>query len=344
MRLIYQCLGGLASLDSRLSRIRCNAVPSNWLLLGFLAYGVYVLVSGAVDAATNSPTPAAISLSQINSATAGTQHYVRISGEILPAVIYRFESNSTTEWWSPLIDRDSEAAILVKRSGNIDMSPAHQLSVTGMLRALDASARQRLADNGDRAAGVRVDPRYELDADEHPAEPRAAVALAGLASILFVAWITVMLRRDEIFQAGGSFAVPQAIVSGQPVPVRVTGRFYFDAKTARRFPNVPAVLVMENGRVLLKAKIDVSGRFLGVSMRNQVGIWAIAFAPGSLTEGRFGFAYYGWSRRYAYRFTYTQESDGKRRRAMIAADAPQDLMAVAALATGSMPASFASAR
>jgi hypothetical protein len=342
MPIIYRLLGAFAKADSKLARIRVNAIPSNWILLFVAAYGVYSLVSGAVDATTNSPTPLAISLSQLDAAGAGPQHYIRVSGEILPTVIYRHETDSTTEWWSPLVDRGSGTAVLVKRTGNIDTTSRHAVNLTGMLRRLDAEARQRVAVGGGHVAGLPVDLRYELVADERPGDPHVTVALAVLASLLLLLWITVMVRRDDIFGAGGNFAAPLAVVARQPILLRVTGRFRFNGKTARRFTDVPAVLTTENGQALLQSRIDTSGRFLGVSMGNRVGIWSIAITPGSVAEGRFGFSYFGLSRRYAYRFSYVDAGDGKRRCATIAADEPHHLMMAVALAFGSMSASFAS--
>lgn len=341
MRTIYQCLGALAKADARLARFRINFVPGNWIVLGFLAYGVYYFVAGAVDAVTNAPTPAAISLAQVDAAGAGTQRYVSVSGEIFPKVIYRHEDGSTTEWWSVLADRESGSAILVKRSGNIGTAPAHGLSVTGMLRTLNSAARQRLTDDGAGMEGVRVNLQYELVADERPGNPQAAVALAGVSSLVLLAWLTVMLRRDEVFRAGGNFAAPLAVVVRPPVPVRVTGQYHF-GKTARRFTDMPAILTLENGRALAQSRIDTSGRFMGVSTGHRVGIWSIPIQPGTVARGRFGFSYFGWSRRYAYQFSYADAIDGALRRATIAADEPQTLMMAVALAAGSMPASFAS--
>jgi len=316
MRAIYLLLGAFAKTDARLARMRVNFIPGNWIILGVLIYVATYFTWGAVDAFTNSSTPLAVSVAEL-AGDAPLQRYVRVSGEILPAVVYRHENGSSTEWWSPLLDTRSGNAILVKRSGNIDTSPTRAAEFTGMLRALDASARSRLTDD-------RVDRRYELVAGERPDEPRLASVLAVLSVVVCAGWMVVMARRDEIFQADGSFAAPLAVIVRDPILVRATGSFRLNRNTIRHFTDITAVLSYGNGSVLLQSKIATA--------RNQVGIWSIAAAPGSLTQGQFGFLYFGWRRRYAYRFSYQDVVNGKVRWATIATDEAHRLMMAAAAA------------
>jgi len=239
------------------------------------------------------------------------------------------------------VDAGSSRVILVKQTGNLTPGSAHEVTVTGMLRGMSFDPRHRVQDVGGRIQGLPVETRYELAAGERPGEPLAAVALGVLAGLLFVACCLVKFQRDAIFQGGGSFAAPLGGTPLHPVLVRTTGRFSFDTKTARRFADIPAILTLENGRPVLQSKIDTSRRFMGISGGQQVGIWSIPVTPGSLAQGRFGFAYFGFARRYAFRFYYVDARDGKLRRAMVASDEPRDLVMAAAIMAGAMSASYA---
>jgi hypothetical protein len=184
--------------------------------------------------------------------------------------------------------------------------------------------------------------RYELEEGEHPGNGPGFASLATLVTAFFGACCFIVIKRNVVFQPAGHFATPLANgPRNQGIAVWATGRYVFDAKTAKYFVHVPAILAIDSGRPVLRSKIDTSSRFMGVSTRNQVGIWQIPVMPGSVQDGRFGFMYFGFSRRYAFRFSYEEAPGGRRRKAVVAADTAEDAVRTATMVTGGAATTYA---
>jgi hypothetical protein len=127
-----------------------------------------------------------------------------------------------------------------------------------------------------------VETRYELAEGEHPGSGPGVTCLAGLVAVFFGASCFVIIKRNVVFQRAGHFAtLPANGALPQGIAVWATGRYVLDPKTARYYNHVPAILAMESGGPVLRAKIDTSSQFLGVSTRNRVNVWQIPVMPGS---------------------------------------------------------------
>ena len=334
MRFLDYGLGALAKVNSTLTRYWIGFLPLNVIMiLGLTAYGVS-LWDSAQDAIGNSHTPLPVSLEQIRTGSGITQNYVRVSGRAVSLMVYKVEDGSAPTSWFPLVDRENARVLLVRHPGRVDRASPQDTTVTGMLRRLHAEVRIRLRSRNDQIDGLPVETTYELDEDDGPGNPVRASAAAALVSLLLAGFYAVSLRRNIVFQRRGQFATPLARIPGpQPIPVRATGRFAFEGQMAKRFIDVPAVVTVDQGRPVLKARIDFSERIMGMTTGRHAGIWHMFVKPGTVQGGQFGFQFFGLSRRYAFRFRYVDPGDGKSRQCVIAADEPGHLLTAAASLT-----------
>jgi hypothetical protein len=335
MRLLNRLLGAAAKVNSTLARQRVNGISLQFAFVIGLAILAGVQWGNALDAIRNQQVPLAVSMDEIATDRAPAQNYVRISGLAIPAVVYRHESGSETEWWSPLVDPAAGRGILVHRRGDsIHLADVGTDGVTGMLRRLHAEARIRVARAGGSVGGVPIDLRFELADGERPPLPGPATALAIGASLICLVFLIPYLRRNVIFQrARWPVALPSGGLAGAQVGVTASGLFVFDSKIAKRFIEVPAVVAMDNGGTSVTSRINYSYRFMYTPTARYDGLWTLPAVRGSVTDGSFGFLFFGLSRRYAYRFKYSDPA-GKRRVAVIASEYPQAVAAAAALLTG----------
>ena len=79
------------------------------------------------------------------------------------------------------------------------------------------------------------------------------------------------------------------------------------------------------------SNIDASSRLMGFVMSKRAGIWVMSIAPGSVRNIELGRLYWGFSRRQAIRFAYTDAMDAKQRQAVVTAETEKGLAAAMAL-------------
>ena len=347
MRFVNYCLGATAHLNVLLARLRINGIPLNGLLM--VAIGIYgaVLWVSALDAIANSHSPLPVSIDQIMTNQGLTQNYVSVSGWSVPVAVYEYASHdrtgkatSVSESWSPLIDLKSSHVLLVRHDGAVSPGAAHLATVTGMLRSLHAEVRHQLADHGNEISGQLAETRYALVEGDHPGDSASSIAAATFVSLVFACFCVASFRRNTIFQEEGGSLAPTGALLQPPIPVTATGRFALNADDVQRFVDMPGVLALERGNPVIQSHIDATNRFMGMPTRERCGVWRIFVNPSTVKDGRFGFLYFGFSqRRRAFQFRYADPKDGKYRKAVIATEAPDDVLAGAALLTGSSHAS-----
>ena len=329
MRIVNHLLGALAKTNSALWRHRVNFIPLNVgvaILLG--ALGIASMES-TMDALRNAKAPSSVSLEQIRT-NATSQNYVSVSGLSVPEAVYEYGNKgsngaltSVDRSWYPLVDTENRRVLLVQHVGPVAGGDASVMTVEGMLRDLDTSLATKLAAASYEIDGFPVERRYMLVEGERPGSPWLyGIATAAIGGVL-VCGAIVTVKRNTIFQPSGRQAssFPDADLA-EAAHVNVTGDLLLDEKTVQSFVDMPAMLVVRDGAPVIASNIDASSRFMGFTTKKRSGIWVIAMAAGTVSEGEFGHMFYGLSRRSAFRFSYTDSLDRKKRRAIIASDDP----------------------
>ena len=333
MRFVNHCLGAVAKVNATLWRYRVNLIPLNVLLIFILGLISAALWGSAIDAIRNSGTPLEISLEQIWTNREIVQNYVRVSGLAVPVAVYEYGTKGNNDTvarvdksWFPLVDLENKHALLIQRAGSVQKGDPHVAVVTGMLRPVDDKVRGRLADNNNQIEGVPIETRYMLVEDDRPGDPGSTCFAAAVAFLSLGCIGIVSLKRNIVFQSSGRIVKPLAKLDPDlSLNVRATGRFVLDAKTAQRFVDVPAILAIVKGFPVLMSNIDASRRFMGMTTSERAGLWSMALKPGTVQNGEFGSLFFGFSRRPAFRFRYTDPMDGKHRSGIISADEPTSL-------------------
>lgn len=340
MRPLYHCLGLIAKVNPALWRFRINFIPLNLLVIfGLGAVGVATWQS-AIDAVRNARTPFEISLEQIRSNREIVQNYVRVNGVEIPVAVYQYGSKDkdgsmtrVDKQWFPLLDSHKKYLLLIQRTGNLQSGQPHPTTITGMLRPMDSDIRARLAAANDQIEGIPVETRYMLVENEGPGELWISGLVSAFAFLSLLCIGIASLKRNAIFQAEARTPAPaQTIRSERSLRVGATGRFSLDGKITQRFVDVPAVLSGEQGFPLVMSKIDASRRFMGAVTSKRAGIWIMPLKPGTVRNVQFGFLYFGLSRRLAFRFSYEDQMDSRRRTGVLTADEPNSLGLAAAIA------------
>ncbi|HKE84458.1 MAG TPA: hypothetical protein VKB50_11910 [Vicinamibacterales bacterium] len=329
MRIVNHVLGALAKTNSVLWRHRINFIPLNVALAILLAALGIASLESTVDALRNAEAPSKVSLEQIR-ANAINQNYVSVSGVSVPEAVYEYGNKgsdgkltSVDRSWYPLVDAENQRVLLVQHVGPVGGGDAIVRNVEGMLRDLDTSLATKLAAERYEIDGFPVERRYMLVEGERPGSPWLyGIATAAIGGVLACGTI-VTVKRNTIFQASGHqvSSFPDADLA-EPARVSVTGDLALDEKTVRSFVEMPAMLVLKDGAPVIASNIDASRRFMGFTTTKRSGIWVIAIAAGTVSEGEFGHVFYGLTRRNAFRFSYTDSLDRKKRRAIIASDDP----------------------
>lgn len=329
VRFFYHCLGATAKANSTLARYWVGLFRFDILLILALTGFCASLWESAVDAMRNSQTPLPVSLEQIRTNSGIIQNYVQVSGLAAPITVYE-----DTETWFPLVDVENKSVLLIRTSGIVEPGDAHLASFTGMLTRLHAEVRNRLAAKNNRIDGLPVETKYELAEGDRPGDPWRTAVAAGFMSFVLGCFCIVWFKRNIVFQRGGHFATPLANIPRQPIPVRATGRFAFDAQTTKRFVDVPAILTFDQGRYVLMSRIDASERWMGTTINKRAGVWRMFVKQGTLKDGRFGFQFFGLSRRPAFKFCYLDSRGDKKCTGVIAADEPKYVVMSAASLAG----------
>ena len=329
MRIVNHLLGALAKTNSALWRYRINFIPLNLALAILLgALGIASLES-TTDALRNAEAPSTVSLEQIR-ANAINQNYVSVSGVSVPEAVYEYGNKgadgkltSVDKSWYPLVDAENQRVLLVQHVGPVGSGDASVKTVEGMLRDLDTSLATKLAAERYEIDGFPVEQRYMLVEGEAPGSPWLyGIATAAIGGVLACGAI-VTVKRNTIFQPSGRQAssLPDADPA-EAARVSVTGDLGLDEKTVKSFVEMPAMLVVRDGTPVIASNIDASSRFMGFTTKQRSGIWVMAIAAGTVSEGEFGHVFYGLARRNAFRFSYTDSVARKKRRAIIASDDP----------------------
>jgi hypothetical protein len=327
MRILNHFLGAVAKANLALWRYRINFVPLNVpIILGLGALGV-ASWSATAEALRNSEAPLQVSLEQIR-ATPIAQNYVSVSGLAIPEAVYEYgdtaangELTSVDRSWFPLVDGDSRRVLLVQREGKLPGGQPREETVIGMLRDLTTNVQASLAADGYQLEGFPVETRYMLVDGERPGSPWLYGIATGLIVFTLVCVAIATGLRNTIFQRSDRIrGMPINMDPNQSALVNATGRFVLDAKTGQRFVDMPATLGGRDGSTILTSNIDASSRFMGFVTSKRSGIWTVSGKPRSIADGEFGYQYFGLGRRHAFRFSYADPTDGKRRTAIVAAN------------------------
>lgn len=342
MVVLYFVLGAISRLNERLWRFRVNLIPINIALVGLMVVFGSVTLSAAIDGARNSSTPTRVTLAQIRDNAEIPQDYVTVTGVDIPVAAYEHgtagkngELTKVDKSWSPLVDPENDWILLVQRAGKLAGGAPRVVTITGMLRPLDGELRKSLAADQNAIDGVSVGTRRMLVADSRPPDPMSNVmwssGLFGIAALFGV----VMALRNTIFQPTDRNPIAMALVDAEPVKVGATGTFALeqdDKQFRQRFINIPALFShLADGQVAMFSNIDASSRLMGFVMSKRAGIWVMSIAPGSVRNIELGRLYWGFSRRQAIRFAYTDAMDAKQRQAVVTAETEKGLAAAMAL-------------
>jgi hypothetical protein len=330
----------MAKVNSALWRFRINFIPLNLLVIFGLGATAVATWQSAIDAVRNAHTPFEISLDQIRSNREIIQNYVRVNGVEVPVAVYQYGSREkdgsitrVEKSWFPLLDNDKKYLLLIQRTGTFQSGQPHPTTITGMLRPMESDIRVRLAATNDQIEGIPVETRYMLIEDEGPGELWISGLVSALAFFSLLCIGIASVKRNTVFQPDARrLTLPQTISSEQFVRVGATGRFSLDGKIAQRFVDMPAVLSGDQGFPLVMSNIDASRRFMGAVTSKRAGIWIIPLKPGTVRNVEFGFLYFGLSRRPAFRFSYEDQMDSRRRTGVLTADGPNGLGVAAAIA------------
>lgn len=344
MSALYYVLGYIAKLNAGMWRYRINFLPSNVLVIAVMAVFGYGALDDAVESMHNATTPLPVSVAQIRDEPNPTQQYVAVTGVQFPFAVYQYGSKDANgditrvdKSWAPLLDRQSHRVLLVQRPGKVPGGTAHEATVTGMLRELNADVRQRLGAHNDMIDSVPVETRYTLVADEHPANSITSSLLAVLLWGLVALFLTASLKRNTIFRRADLGSRLSKLRSAEPLKVGATGTFLLDQSgktTEKRFIDMPAVLThLESGSPALLSNIDASSHFMGIKTADRSGIWAMAMEAGSVRNPEVGYLYWGTSRRPALRFAYKATGRGATRQAIVTANDISALDTAVALLT-----------
>jgi hypothetical protein len=345
MSALFYLLGTVAKANARLWRYRVNFLPLNVILVAVMAIAGFAAMDTAVERLENATSPIPLSIGQIHDSQTIPQNYVTVAGVEIPEGVYEFgNKNSKGETnveksWSPLVDRANRRVLLVQHAGKAAGGDPHQVSITGMLRELNADLRRTLASDSNSIGGLPVETRYMLVAGDHPANFIVSALLTILCFGGVALFAVATIVRNTVFQRAALGSPLSRVQSKDHITVRVTGTFVLEQAghtTEKRFNDVPAILAhAANGAPGLYANIDASSRFMGFETSNRVGIWSLMVEPGSVREAQPGFLYWGSRRRVAVRFGYQGPGGRTKRKAIISADDVQRLDAAIAMLTTS---------
>lgn len=323
MSILYRLMGVVALVNQKLSRMRINLVPLNWVVM----IGLGILVSVAVgewhDASSNGAAPRPVSVASVLANSSTDKNYVAVQGILVPDEGFELKKNGAVEHtWVPMVDVKGRQAFLVERaSAGLGGKPA-QATVTGMLRPLDSKLRTKAQEDGGTIEGVPLSLDTMLVEGQQPGSALVWGLVAGTAALLLALLVITFLMKYVVFQkvplAPGRFGGAPDVDPAQGANVRVTGNFLLDGKSGQRFLDVPAGYgSLETGELVFASNIDASSRFMGVTTSSRKGMWAVIFQNGSARVLDHGLLYSGFAARPALRVDYRETATGKPSQAIL---------------------------
>jgi hypothetical protein len=325
--LVCRVLGFVAPMNERLSRLRANLIPTNILLM--LALGVIVAGTGRtvaiVLAARKAPAPQPLSDLLLNPRP--TRNYVALEGRLVPDARIDFEEEGSQgnleladHAWVPLVDRASGKAILVQvPAGRSFDTNGDDVTVEGMLRPIPRAVSRQLSQGNYMHAGRSIDSRFMLVEGRRPGSLTGPFLYGGIAAILLLpmAWST--LTRNVIFMPADRAPGATLVAQQGSLPVLVSGRLAFDARTSQFFTNMPAVIQrMDSGDTALVSHLETSRTVWGMKTDVRSGAWVLAIRAGSVTNAEAGHVFWGSKKLHAIRFRYVSGLTGASERAVVA--------------------------
>jgi hypothetical protein len=207
MSALYYLLGTVAKVNAKLWRYRVNFLPLNVLLVAVMAIAGFATMNTAIERLQNATSPVPLSVGQIHDSETIPQNYVTVAGVEIPEGVYEFgnknskgEITSVEKSWSPLVDRANHRVLLVQRAGKAAGGDPREVSITGMLRELNADLLRTLASDSNRIGGLPVETRYMLVAGDHPANFLMSMLLTVLCFGGVALFVVAAAFRNTIFQ------------------------------------------------------------------------------------------------------------------------------------------------
>jgi hypothetical protein len=278
---MFRLLGLLAALDLRLNRIRFNFIPLNLAIAALLLWGVSLGVARLTEG-PGDILPRDVAVADLAAGRVPMGTFVRVSGFVEPGLILELgrrgsggrKLESVRERLRLLHDAGTGAIWVA--AGAAAVEPWTRVTFVGMVRPLPQAARTATARDR-QAIGSRT-PSLDILL-EPEARPRSFVS--GLAHLVLcapplalLAW--VWIKRSQIFRPGTRVRVDPASADG-PVDMRVSARLQLDARTSRRFVEVPVQLGWtEGGGLSVVANVDASSYVMGVRAVAREGLWTLA--------------------------------------------------------------------
>ncbi len=308
MEPFHRALGIAAAIGDGLSRFSINFVQLNWVVMGVLAVALTGAANEARYAAVNDATPRAVSVAEVLAHRDLDRNYVAVRGSLLPRAVYQETSTrrgATTvkATYQPLIDREAQRVLLVKRTGAaVDRSGAQETTVTGMIVPCDRDLQSELRGDGSQIDGMLVDVDYVLEVGRAPGNLAFLSVATVVAAIALFALLVSWQRRYVIFRPA---AVGTPAVSDEAIGLRASGRYTLDGQKQRRFLGMPAAVAWSaDGAPVVTSNIDASSRFMGFKTSDGAGTWIIALPVDAAATCEWGWQYLGWRRWPALRLRH----------------------------------------
>lgn len=332
MDLFYRCLGAVAKGHEKLSRESVNLIQINWLITILLTTPILLGMAFFYESTTTNLKPIIISPNQAAEFYQNKKRHVILEGVLdytNALTEYTTRENrpsvrTITKAWAPILSGDGQSAIYIElEDEGIEYKPKHETkTIQGMIDKIPDKLREAVAMGRNH---LRVDSRYvRFDTDyivkegEGPFHPAAAMGLILLSVIVFLLWIFPWFLRYVIFrrtQTSSALLASSTLLVPEKLPqdlLQATGPFLLDKKIKRNFIAMPALLHLENGRLLIASKIDASKRFMGVTTKKLEGIWTIEVPSGSILRIDTGYQYYGFKKWPALKAQFRSDTGSKK--------------------------------
>jgi hypothetical protein len=339
MSIVYRLLGAVARLNERMSHTSVNLLPINWLAMVGLGVLFGVGVTQTREAVVNGATPRAAPLGEVLAHRNVERNFVTVVGPVLPEILRETSKSSgdVRRTWGIMVDPQGARAIFIEFKGSSGTGIEPQvMTITGMLAPLESRVRQKLDEMGGKIEDVPIDAEYVIQEGRSPGDAMTWGLTTALSGILLLLFVITFLRQYIIFQKAGArvasmAGTPPAVMPGQGVDLRVTGRFVLDEKNARRFLDVPAGMVtLETGEPAFVSNIDASSKFMGATTVERKGLWAIIVQRDSLRDPDVGTLYVGLATRPALRIRYVDAATSRRETAVLSCETESEREAVIA--------------
>jgi hypothetical protein len=180
----------IARWNQRLRRLRIGRVRINWILLGFLAFGLYAALYNTIVRARQDPEPRLVPLAEIFSAKGATTDHVEVTGLLFPQthLVYpaiREDRLSPIQYtYVAMIEDDAKRVLLVRFRGDFGRGEPRHATVSGLLVTPDATLRRYLKAKGWKIGGLPIEQRYFLFAGSRPVPVWLFVVVAAILALI----------------------------------------------------------------------------------------------------------------------------------------------------------------